>query len=38
MGRGYVLTVMEVDEHEHDDEEKAPPTKKLAAVWLISPH
>jgi len=29
---------MEVDEHEHVDEEKAPPTKKLAAVWPISPH
>jgi len=28
---------MEVDEREHVDEEKAP-TKKLAAVWLISPH
>ena len=28
---------MEADEHEHVDEEKAPPTNKLAAVWPISP-
>ena len=27
-----MLTIMEVDE------EKVPPTKKLAAVWPISPH
>jgi len=33
-----MLTIMEVDECEHVDEEKVPPTKKLAAVWPISPH
>ena len=27
---------MEVDKREHVDEEKVPPTKKLAAVWPIS--
>ena len=37
MGRRYVLTIMEADEHEHVDEEKASPTNKLAAVWPISP-
>ena len=26
MGRGYVLTMMEVDEREHVDEDKSPPT------------
>ena len=36
MGRGYVLTIMEVDKREHVNEEKVPPTKKLAAVWTIS--
>ena len=33
-----MLTVMEVDKCKHVDEEKVPPTKKLAAVWPISPH
>ena len=31
-----MLTIMVVDEREQDDEEKAPPTKKLAVVWTIS--
>jgi len=31
-----MLTIMVVDECEHDDKEKPPPTKKLAAVWMIS--
>ena len=31
-----MLTIMEVDECEHVNEEKAPPTKKLAAVWMIA--
>jgi len=31
-----MLAMMEVDEPEHVNEEKAPPTKKLAAVWTIS--
>ena len=33
-----MLTIMEVDEREHVDKDKAPPTKKLIAVWPISPH
>ena len=31
-----MLTIMEVDEREHVDEEKVPPTKKLVAVSDLS--